>query len=274
MWKIKMHGGIKLINIQIKSETSKAKWVIDITTKNTLKLNLDIFTLLIGKQKGDLGGRDIIFLNKNYLRNQLKTENKFYKEALTSLGNLEIKKGIKNLQLWDNEHIFYNPLFTTANGKVLTLTKFCEKNNIYQYEQLIEEKRKEMAKLPYNKVLTKLLDKILVNTSVRKEDILTTGDGDEIKLSQVTQKILYEDTLLKVERDHHSQAKWVQKFNNSIIWKHVWRAVHNTLPNNETKNVIWQQIHLNFYTQYSYNRWHKNRKYVHYVKGYHKIFTI
>ena len=38
MWKIKAYGGIKLINIQIKSETSKAKWLIELVTNPTLKL--------------------------------------------------------------------------------------------------------------------------------------------------------------------------------------------------------------------------------------------
>ena len=33
--------------------------------------------------------------------------------------------------------------------------------------------------------------------------------------------------------------------------------MHNILSTNETKTIIWQQLHLNFYTQYSYNKWHK-----------------
>ena len=42
-------------------------------------------------------------------------------------------------------------------------------------------------------------------------------------------------------------------------WKDVWTAVHNSLSINKTKNTIWQQLHLNFYTQYSYNKWHKTQ---------------
>ena len=42
MWKTKPYGGIKLINLKIKSETSKAKWLIEIATNPSLKLNLDI----------------------------------------------------------------------------------------------------------------------------------------------------------------------------------------------------------------------------------------
>ena len=35
------------------------------------------------------------------------------------------------------------------------------------------------------------------------------------------------------------------------------RWYNNFLSSNDTKTKIWQQIHLNFYTQYSYNKWHK-----------------
>ena len=257
MWKTKQYGGIKLINIQIKSETSKAKWLVEIATNPHLKINLDIFTRLIGKQKGNIIGKDLIFLQKNYLQNQLKTESKFYKEALLAIAKCEIRKGIQDIQLWDKEHIFYNPLFTNENGKPLTLTKYCEKKNIYNLEQLLDEKVKESRHFPFDKVLTNMLSKIKINTSVRKEDILVTGNGEEIKFTQLTQKYLYEETLITVGRDHHSQVKWVLKLNKSIIWDEVWKTVHNILSTNRTKNVIWQQIHLNFYTQYSYNKWHK-----------------
>ena len=259
MWKTKQYGGIKLVNLQIKSETSKAKWLVEIATNPHLKINLDIFTNLIGTQKGNISGKDIIFKKKSYFQNQLKTESKFYKEALFSLAQFETKKGIKDVQLWDKEHIFYNPLFTQKNGKLLTLTKYCERNNIYKLEQLLEEKVKESRQLPFDKVLTNMLSKILLDTCVRKEDILITANGEEIKFTQLTQKNLYEETLLVIGRDHHSQVKWVVKLNTSVIWDDVWKTVHNMLSTNRTKNVIWQQIHLNFYTQYSYNKWHKNQ---------------
>ena len=263
MWKTKTEGGIKLVNMQIKSETSKAKWLTDIVENENLKTNMNIFTELMGTQNGEISGKDLIFLEKSYIKRQLKTNNIFYKEALLSLVKFEKRKRIQNLDDWDNEHIFYNPLFLTKNGKTLTPTKFCEKNRIYQYSQLIEEKRKEMAKLPFNKPLIQILDKIRVNTVVRKEDIIVTHNGQEIKLAQITQKILYEETLLSIARDHHSQAKWVQKLDASnihITWKDVWNTVHNVLSSNETKTIIWQQIHLNFYTQYSYNKWYKKQE--------------
>ena len=44
------------------------------------------------------------------------------------------------------------------------------------------------------------------------------------------------------------------------MWEDVWTSIHkNILCSNHTKTIIWQQIHLNFYTQYSYNKWHQKQ---------------
>ena len=45
--------------------------------------------------------------------------------------------------------------------------------------------------------------------------------------------------------------------NTLIVWEEAWESLHNTLVSNETRTAIWEQLHLNFYTQYSYNKWHK-----------------
>ena len=256
MWKIKSHGGLKLINIQIKSEISKVKWLIELASKTELKTNLDIFTALTGTQKGNISGRDLLFLEQSYIKNTLNTNSKFYKEALMSLSKFNTRKGISNIEKWDTEHIFYNPLFITKNGKTLILTKYCENKGIFRLEQVLEEKAKESRKLEFDKVQSNLYNKILLNTDVRKDDILIIRE-EEIKFSQITHKQLYEQALLPLERDHHSQVKWVLKLDTAIPWQEVWEAVNNFLSTNETKNIIWQQIHLNFYTQYSYNKWHK-----------------
>ena len=104
-----------------------------------------------------------------------------------------------------------------------------------------------------------MLSKILVNTDVRKEDVLITSNGKEIKFAQVTQKQLYEEALVRISGDHFSQVKWVEKLNTSIVWEEVWKTVHNFFLTNKTKCIIWQQLHLNFYTQYSYNKWHNKQ---------------
>ena len=261
MWKTKENGGIKLINIAIKSGTAKAKWLIEMKSNDKLRLNLLIFEQLMGQQKAGIFGRDLIFLEKSYFKRHLETKSEFYREALMSLGNLELWKGIQTINDWDKEHIFFNPMFTTENGKSLNLVKYCKENDIYRYEQLVEEKRKELAPLPFDKKLTALLDKILVSTQVRKEDILVTMEREEIKFKEITQKLLYEETLLQINsKDHHSAGKWIFKLTAYVNWHEVWNTVHNILSTNQTKTLIWQQIHLNFYTQYSYNKWHRKQE--------------
>ena len=42
-----------------------------------------------------------------------------------------------------------------------------------------------------------------------------------------------------------------------ILWEEIWGTLHHFLVSNETRTAIWEQLHLNFYTQYSYNKWHK-----------------
>ena len=46
------------------------------------------------------------------------------------------------------------------------------------------------------------------------------------------------------------------KLQTLIVWEEVWNTVHNFLLSNKTRTIIWEQLHLNFYTQYSYNKWH------------------
>ena len=60
--------------------------------------------------------------------------------------------------------------------------------------------------------------------------------------------------------DHHSTIKWVEELKLPINWENVWKTVHSFLVSNHTRTEIWKQIHLNFYTQYYYNKWHKHRE--------------
>ena len=41
-------------------------------------------------------------------------------------------------------------------------------------------------------------------------------------------------------------------------WDKVWETVHNRLATKTTKSIIWEQLHLNMHTIYSYNKW-RNR---------------
>ena len=95
-----------------------------------------------------------------------------------------------------------------------------------------------------------------LDTDVKKDDMVYLGNNKKVKMSLITQKELYEDAILKKTMDHAHQSKWVQKLDIVIFWEEVWNAVHNFLLSNKIRTEIWEQIHLNFYTQYSYNKWH------------------
>ena len=85
MQKLKTQGGIKLLNLEVKSMAPKVKWLIEMATNENLKRNLDIFTELMGTQKGGIRGKDIIFLRNEYMKSNLKTDNTFYREALSAM---------------------------------------------------------------------------------------------------------------------------------------------------------------------------------------------
>ena len=74
-------GGIKVLNVEIKSQTCKVKWLIEIVTIIKLKLHLEIFASLIGAQDGKISRKNLIFLGQQYFQRHLKTKSRFYKEA-------------------------------------------------------------------------------------------------------------------------------------------------------------------------------------------------
>ena len=73
----------------------------------------------------------------------------------------------------------------------------------------------------------------------------------------VSHQDLYVESIARIPGFHHSQIKWSEHLSLPLDWDNIWDTVHNSLNTNKTTSVIWQQLHLNFYTQYSYNKWHK-----------------
>ena len=226
-WKTKLYGGIKLINVQLKSAQSKSKWEMGIATNSEMETNLNTFSTLMGKQKGEISGKDLIFLGRTYYQYHLNTESKFFKEALLAIAQLDVKKRVQDIQQWDTEHLFYNPLFTYENGKPLTLTKICKENNIYKYGQLLQEKTKQLRNLPCNKVLVNFFDKIKITPNAPQDDIMVTNGGKQLKITQLTQKQVYEEALLHIGGLHHSQIKWVDRLETTIDEDITWETVHN-----------------------------------------------
>ena len=94
------------------------------------------------------------------MQHHLNTKSLIYKEALSAISKFEIIKGIYNIQQWDNEHLFCNNLFSGKDGKVLKITEYFEKNKIYTFDQLLQEKVKENSKHPCDAVLVNLFNNI------------------------------------------------------------------------------------------------------------------
>ena len=107
----KEKGGCKLVNIQIKSETSKTKWLTDIATNPEFRIHLETFSNLVGVKRGDDKGKDLIFTDKNFLTRTMKINNPFCREALPSLPVFKRKKGIAEAGNWDKDDIFSIPSF-------------------------------------------------------------------------------------------------------------------------------------------------------------------
>ena len=99
-----------------------------------------------------------------------------------------------------------------------------------------------------------LVNNIRLDTGVKKEDMVILADGRGVEMSLITQKELYEDAILRRSVDHIHQTKCLVRLDTLIVWEEVWDSVHNFMTTNITKTAIWEQIHLNFYTQYSYNK--------------------
>ena len=259
MWNLPKYGGIKLLNLDVKSQAAKAKWLMRLVSDENFKINMDIFSELLGTQKGNIAGRDLIFLQKSYHQRILRCTSPFYKDCLLAVASLDIKKGIDSIDTWDKEHIFYNSVFLTEEGKTFPLTGYCEKMKIYLYEQLLQERSKKQRGLSHDKAITRLLDQVKINTSLARKDMLVLGDSEnDIELLHTSQQVVYEQLLFKMIRLHISEVKWLDRFNVQS-WDDIWNTVFNFLSSNSTKTLIWQQLHLNFYTQYSYNKWHNQQ---------------
>ena len=145
MWKIKLNGGCKLVNVQIKSETSKARWMMEMATKAEFGVNLKIFSDLVGIHKGNNCGKDLIFMDRRYVTHVMKINNPFYKEALKSTSIFERKKGVPTASAWDNENVFHNPLIKTRAGKTLKETEYFRQNGVFTLGQLLEEKARGLG---------------------------------------------------------------------------------------------------------------------------------
>ena len=83
----------------------------------------------------------------------------------------------------------------------------------------------------------------------------------DFPFENVTHKEIYCELIRLGYKEHHSKKKWEEKFLQvQIHWPTVWKTLNNPVTSEETRSKIWQQIHLNDYNTFSYNKWHNNQQ--------------
>ena len=258
MIKLRLDGGLKLIDISAKSKSSKVKWLMEIVENPELNTHKQVITKLIGEQKGGLTGIELFFTRPEYSRRLLSVQSEFYMEAIQAITRLPLHKKIQNLE---NEKVFYSPLFKDENFKVLPITKTCERLRKFTYGDISAEFVKKHFEAPYNAHVAKIYDKI-THTDFRGRSENTMYDRDtqtRLPLTNITQKMVYNELIRLDYKEHHSIAKWEQRFpRETIVWSTVWEALHNPVSHEQTKSIVWEQIHLNDFCTYSYNKWHNS----------------
>ena len=260
MEKLRSDGGLKLINIHLKSQTPKIHWLIRLISDDNLKIHLNIFNSLIGTQNGHLKGEDIIFTEHSYVKKCLKINNPFYMEAFEGISKLNTWKHFPDI---NNECLFYNPIFTTTvddDMHDITLKPF-HGNKILAAiktygELLTAENTINNPKL--KAVISRKIQSIHhIRDNVESNMIIETN-GKENTFDTITQKFIYNELIQEQSTDHVYHTKWVLEIRElgNIDWDQIWDSIHKQFFTEQVKSTIWEQVHLNFYTTYNYNKWH------------------
>ena len=147
MKKLRLDGGVKLVDIQTRLETSRSVWMMDLVGSPDLRTHLAVVTSLVGTQRGGLQVSDLIFTNTFYCNRLLDVPaSRFYAEALRSTARLTLSKKILDL---NDEKVFYNPMFTGADGKTLSIPRRCEREEAFTYGTIAGEYTKQCLGLPH-----------------------------------------------------------------------------------------------------------------------------
>ncbi len=253
LFKLRPHGGLKLIHIQTKSQASKVSWVIQLVTNPLLATHLALVTDLLGTHFGHIRGLDLFFTPAHIIARTVKATTPFYREALQAFSSLSLEKHVPDVT---EEHVFYNRVFLDASYTVLPPEKLYTRMRMFKYRQFLIEQDNMAAGLTFLYRATELLTSITHISVNRREHGMVTIQHGYLPLCKVTEKVLYEELLRPTYLDHHSTYKWWDYFQTILDWPLIWQACHNTLSQEHVKAFIWEQLHLNYYTTYNYNKWH------------------
>ena len=210
MEKLRAHGGLKLINTKLKSETPKIHWLINLITNNSLKLHRHIFNSLVGSQKGHLRGEDIIFAEPSYVKKHLKLNNSFYLEAFSAISKLHTWKHVPDI---NHEHLFYNPVFTTTIDDDMhdrTLTAFQGNRiriGIKTYGDLLQAENTINQPKLLATIRRKRQSIHHIRDNVESNLFVGLIDGKEQSFNTITQKFIYSELIHAQSADHDYPTK-------------------------------------------------------------------
>ena len=259
MEKLRSAGGLKLINIGLKAETPKIQWLMKLITHDDLGVQRNLFERLIGSQTGWLTACDAIFAEASFI-SRCNIDSSFYREALLGISKLHSFKHYEDI---NNEHFFYNRIFTTTVGEEVhdrTLTPFRGNrtlSGVRTYGDLLNAD----ASITQPRLLAALRRKLEsiehIRDNVESHRIIGLSDGKEYEFESVSQKQIYSELVFHQSRDHPYVGKWHSDSNLGLIdWDAIWDSVHSQFYTEKTKSSIWEQLHLNFYTTHNFNTWY------------------
>lgn len=261
MEKLRLSGGLKLINIGLKAETPKVQWLMRLITHEDLRIHRLLFEELIGPQTGHLQACESIFAEPSYI-SRCRIKSSFYREALLGITKLESYKHFPNIE---DEIFFYNRIFMTSRVDVdenlldCTLTPFrgnATLSRIRTYGDLLEAATS--LPLPLRAAVQRKIDSIeYIRDSADSHHIIGLSDGKEYEFRTVSQKQVYAELICHQSKDHPYVGKWADVADRLgyIAWDEIWDSLHNQFYTEKTKSTIWEELHLNFYTTYSFNTW-------------------
>ena len=142
------------------------------------------------------------------------------------------------------------------------MTKRCERQQIYTYGSVAREYTKQCQGLPHLNYVANIFPRIIHFDIHGKSQhtIFLTALQAKVSFGVVTYKNVYEELLRQNYVQHHSTNKWENKLPDvPFDWEKIWNSLNNPITAEHVRTTIWEQIHLNDYCTYSYNKWHNTQ---------------